>query len=163
MKVSLGPALLLFGLNACSLKPLESAPLRGGETLTYETYLSASPATAVLTFERTGNGFIIHSKGGTFPPERVTVDLRHGRSRLDVFNLALLWLPPSERRVGMKNHLGEVTEEGQVEGRPTFLLSERNGAVLRYFDARTGFLVKTKRPDSIIGTTNLQSSTIQGL
>lgn len=153
-------ACLCFG---CVLRPSERAPLQGGETITYKTYLSASPATAVITFASSGSGFVITSNGIAFPPEEVSGDLRHGRSRLKVFNLAILWLAPSERRIGTKNHLGEVTERTTSDGREVYVLSERNGAMLRYFDAQTGFLVKAKRPDSIIGTTDLVSSTIPGL
>lgn len=147
---------------ACSMfTPAEPAPLQGGESLTYETYISTSPARITITFAKTSDGFAIESKARD--PEAVGVNLRHGRRRIRTYELDLLWLTPSERQIGAKNHLGTVTEETSVGGRRAFVLNERDGAVRRFFDAETGFLLRRERAGTVIGLTTLVSSTIPGL
>ena len=147
-------------LAACQAekKVYQPAPLRGGEVLNYIT-IGAGTTRFTVTFEKTDGGFII-SSGRGFEAVKVGPDLMPGRKTIDIYDIAVIWLPPSLRQIGAKLHLGTVTEMPKINGRPAFLLNTRNGQEKRYYDAATGFLIKARTQGShggesfqLVGTT----------
>ena len=139
------------------------APLDGGETITYR-----SPgATLTLTFEKTASGFTLRTSSPGYPPEKLGPDLVAGRRPIDAFDLGMVWLPPELREVGSTTLLGRVIKESVTDkGRPTVVVSERNGATLRMFDVKTGFLLRLLRNRSATNASAeiwMERSTIPGL
>jgi hypothetical protein len=148
--------LLTAGSASCKSEKLDPAPLAGGETITYAT--ENVPGT--ITIEKSGEGFVIKSPG--YPEEEVGANLRDGRKRIQIMNLNIIWLEPSQRFVGGQTPVGNVVAEEIRQQRPTYRLAERNGNVEYWFDRQTGFLVE-RRVNPSGPTTQLLSSTVPEL
>ena len=166
-----GPSLysILLSLGAlalaspgCTSKPAEPAPLEGGERLDLRIHRTAGVAQGSITVERTEDGFRLVASAPAYPPIEVGPDLRDGRRPLRMFDVGMLWLPPSERTVGAKNHLGDVVAKERKGRWETFVLSERNGAIKRFFDVDTGFVVAIDMHQTG-GRIELVGSTVPGL
>jgi hypothetical protein len=143
----------------CKEAPIEPATLEGGETITYALEgITQGP----IGIEATETGYRISAPSTGLPAEEVAANLRNGRKQLPFFDLGLLWLEPSQRRIGGQVHLGNVVSEEVKAQRPAFKLQERNGRVDYWFCKETGFLVQ-RRVNPSGPTLTLVSSTIPGL
>lgn len=155
----------LGGVSGCKRATIEAAPLKGGETMTYQIEGHGSMYMGTVAFEKTADGFVLDGRTPGFPPERVGLDLADGRRLIQTHYLGRVWLPPSQRHVGDQTLVGSVVELKTQSGRQVLLVRERNGVGgLYHFDLDTGFLV---RLESSLGgqayRVTLQSSTIPGL
>lgn len=129
---------LSVALAACSKEVIEPAPLVGGETLSY----GGDTPPVTITVQKAGEGFVLSAPG--YKAQTVAANLRDGRTRVDVLDLAMIWLEPSQRMIGGKTPVGTVTAEERKGGREAFKLSERNGQVEYWFEKNTGFLLERR-------------------
>lgn len=158
-------AIFVSGLGACQEQQVYApAPLQGGEVLNYALEFDNDAVSKfTIKFEKTDKGFTI-SDGNGFKAVKVGPDLMPDRRMIDIFDIGIVWLPPSLRQIGAKVHLGTVTEERKIDGRLTFLLNTRNGQEKRFYDAASGFLIKARTQGSHgWAVIQLLRSTIPGL
>lgn len=150
-------ALAVSSIWGQSLIGKEPAPVRDRGTLTYSIGDSGETDRVTLTFYQHGSGFLIDCAPCTVEPQLVGSDLRDGESPIQASDLGMLWLPPSERKVGAKNDLGEVTKVTVWKRRKVFILSSQGGKVLRRFNGHNGFLESIVRREGpnvrLVGST----------
>lgn len=143
---------------ACSSEPVEPAPLKGGETLVYQQ----ESMNYTFSFDKTEKGYTIKLNPPAAPPQEVGLNLRNGREQVKALAISLLWLEPSQRKIGGQTPFGNIVAEEKRMGRDALKMSERNGNVEYWFDKATGFLL-VRRQNPSGPTISLMSSTVPGL